>query len=379
MSETAAGAGSLLEATRTFLSRHEQMDVDAAAIRSTQRAIDRYRDRILERREAPKGSFALGREGVARRVRDELGLDCTLGQIETLAESEIRRVEGLLRKACARFGRGKSAEQILEQARSEWNPRGELFDLYQKETARVADAFRGAGAVSFPPGESLVLRKAPDFMKPLLPTAAYSQPGAFEKRQRGIFWVNDLSVDRETEVEKRIERQQHFGIALTCAHEAYPGHHLQFATANRHPRKWRRLFAHAIFYEGWTLWCEQMTIDLRIDRSPWSVLQQLQDALWRCHRILIDLRLQTGRYSYEQGVRHLRKHLQFSNARARAEINWYSGSPCVPMSYWLGRLENERLYRRLVDGRGWSLKQFNDWLLGFGTLPQAWLEKYGLD
>jgi len=32
-----------------------------------------------------------------------------------------------------------------------------------------------------------------------------------------------------------------------------------------------------------------------------------------------------------------------------------------------------------VQGRGWSLKQFNDWLLSFGTLPQSWLEKYALD
>jgi len=42
-------------------------------------------------------------------------------------------------------------------------------------------------------------------------------------------------------------------------------------------------------------------------------------------------------------------------------------------------LENERLRQRLVVGRGWSLQKFNDWLLSFGTIPQAWIEKYGLD
>jgi NAD(P)-dependent dehydrogenase (short-subunit alcohol dehydrogenase family) len=55
------------------------------------------------------------------------------------------------------------------------------------------------------------------------------------------------------------------------------------------------------------------------------------------------------------------------------------GAPGVPMSYWLGRLENWRLTKRLMQGRGWSLKSFNDWLLSFGTVPQAWIEKYGLD
>jgi uncharacterized protein (DUF885 family) len=54
-------------------------------------------------------------------------------------------------------------------------------------------------------------------------------------------------------------------------------------------------------------------------------------------------------------------------------------APGIPMSYWLGRLENARLHQRLVKGRGWSLKQFNDWLLSFGTIPQSWIERYGLD
>ncbi|HAV62293.1 MAG TPA: DUF885 domain-containing protein, partial [Verrucomicrobiales bacterium] len=362
-----------------FLGRNSPAPSDAANLASLQRAFDQYRDLVSGLPPAPQGSFALGVDGVKRRVRDELGLDYTLGQIEALAEGEIARVGALLEQACRRFGRGKSAAEILEQARNEWEPGGDLFAVYQRETARVADAFKRARAMSFPRGESLVLKPAPDFMKPLLPTAAYSAPGAFEKRQRGIFWVNDLSLDKQTEAEKRIERRQHFGISLTCAHEAYPGHHLQFATANQHPRRWRRLFAHAVFYEGWTLWCEQMMVDLKIDPSPWTPVQQLKDALWRCHRILIDLRLQTGRYSYEQGVKHLQRQLGFSRARAEAEINWYSGAPCVPMSYWLGRLENARLHERLVAGRGWSLKRFNDWLLSFGTLPQAWLEKYGLD
>jgi uncharacterized protein (DUF885 family) len=122
-----------------------------------------------------------------------------------------------------------------------------------------------------------------------------------------------------------------------------------------------------------------MIVDLGIDPAPWLKLRQLQDALWRCHRILLDLRLHTGVYSHEQGVRHLQRELGFTRGRANAEINWYTTKPGVPMSYWLGRLENERLYRRLVLGRGWSLRKFNDWLLSFGTLPQSWIEKYGLD
>lgn len=379
MQQTAAGAGSLFDAVAAFLQEGEPHPDDVPAIQAARRAVAAYQSDVERRPLAPGGSFAVGAAVLQRRVRDEVGLDYTLGQVEALALAEAQRVGELLQQACSRWGRNRRAEDIIAEARAAWNPGEDMFGLYRKETARVAQAFAAARAVSFPPGQTLQVRPVPEFMRHLMPTAAYSSPGAFEKRQRGIFWVNDLSVTKTTAAEKLAERQQHFGLSLTCAHEAYPGHHLQFTTANRHPRKWRRLFAHAVFYEGWTLWCEQMMVDLRIDRSPWLRVQQLHDALWRCHRILVDLRLQTGRYSYEQAVRHMMKPLGFTRARAEADVNWYTAAPAVPMSYWLGRLENERLRQRLMVGRGWSLRKFNDWLLSFGTIPQAWIEKYGLD
>lgn len=379
MEQTAAGSASLFEAVGVFLNRVGSHPSDANSITTAQSAFARYRKKVFARPLAPAGSFAVGAPVLQRRVRDQLGLDYSLGEIEALAISEIARVGEKLQAACRKFGPGKSSEEIINQCRANWNPGGDLLATYRKETTRVATAFRSASAVTFPRGDTLEVRPVPEFMRHLFPTAAYSQPGAFEKRQRGVFWVNDLSATKTTAAEKLAERQQHFGLALTCAHEAYPGHHLQFVTANRHPRKWRRLFAHAVFYEGWTLWCEQMMVDLKIDRSPWLQVQQLHDALWRCHRILVDLRLQTRRYSYEQAVAHMQKHLGFTRARAQADVNWYTGAPGVPMSYWLGRLENERLRQRLVVGRRWTLQKFNDWLLSFGTLPQSWIEKYGLD
>ena len=378
MEQTVAGGMALLEGVGKFLQSAGPQPGDEALICAAGKAMQRYRDRVKERRPAPAGSFAVGAGALQRRVRDELGLDYTLGQVEALALGEVERVGKLLKAACARFGRNRSANSIIAEARSKWRPGKPLLELYQAETRRMAEGFRRARALSFPEGDVLQVKPVPEFLRTVIPTAAYQQPPAFVKAQRGVFWVNDLSVTKQTAGEKLAEQQQHFGLPLTCAHEGYPGHHLQFVTANRHPRRWRRLFAHAVFYEGWTLWCEQMMVDLRIDRSPWLPVQQLHDALWRCHRILVDLRLQTGRYSHEQAVRHLQREVGFTQARGEADVNWYTAQPAVPMSYWLGRLENERLRQRLMVGRGWSLRKFNDWLLSFGTIPQGWIEKYGL-
>jgi len=379
MDQTVAGADDLFQALKTFLQKNRPAPGDEETLAAAQKAISQYGESLHAKPLAPEGSFCVGAEILQRRVREHLGLDYSLGQVESLALQEIERVGGLLRAASARFGGGSTPNQVIEQARLEWKPEKPLIELYREETERIKEAFRGANAVSFPTVDRLDVRPVPDFMRALFPTAAYTSPGAFEKRQRGIFWVNDLSVTKPEPAEQLAEQQQHFGLALTCAHEAYPGHHLQFVTSNQHPRKWRRLFAHAVFYEGWTLWCEQMMVDLKIDRSPLLKVQQLHDALWRCHRILVDLRLQTQRYSYDDAVAHMQKHLGFTRSRAEGDVNWYTAQPGVPMSYWLGRLENERLRQRLVLGRGWSLQKFNDWLLSFGTIPQSWIEKYGLD
>ena len=379
MEQVVEGGDSLLKGIEKFLGKTGSHPGDPESIWGVLKALHRYRDQAKKLQLAPAGSFAIGKSALERRVRDELGLDYSLGQIETLGMSEVQRVGTFLKAACSKFGRNRSAEAILEEARDAWRPSKPLVELYRQETQRIADGFRTAQAVTFPKHDELQVRPVPEFMQGVIPTAAYTQPGAFLHKQLGVFWVNDLSVTRQSAAEKLKEQQQHFGIPLTCAHEAYPGHHLQFVAANKHPRKWRRLFAHAVFYEGWTLWCEQMMVNLRIDSSPWLQVQQLHDALWRCHRILLDVRLQSGSYSYERAVLHLQTQLGFTRARAQAEINWYSGAPGVPMSYWLGRLENGRLTKRLMQGRGWSLKSFNDWLLSFGTVPQAWIEKYGLD
>jgi uncharacterized protein (DUF885 family) len=43
------------------------------------------------------------------------------------------------------------------------------------------------------------------------------------------------------------------------------------------------------------------------------------------------------------------------------------------MSYLIGRAEIEKLYSRFVKREGWTLKQFNDWMLSHGAVPWSWI------
>ena len=317
--------------------------------------------------------FCIGRSNFEFLIRERLGLHYSLAEAEALGRDLIGRISHDLKREAAKFGR-KSAKQIIEDAASRWTPASsDLLTEYRRVTADMRRRFARAGLLTLPRGETLKVLPAPEFLRHLFPTAAYDAPLPYEKKQAGHFWVNDLSLQHNDPKKRRAEIQQHFGLELTCAHEAYPGHHVQFAIQCQHPSKLRRLFAHAIFYEGWTLWCEKMCIDHGIYDAPHARVSQLADALWRAHRIVIDCGLHSGRLTHATACKELIDGVGFTPKRAEGDVNWYTSAPTVPMSYLLGRLELEKLHNRLVGRERWPLKKFNNWILSFGAIPWSWI------
>jgi hypothetical protein len=340
------------------------------------RAFTEFASAISRKKSASAGSFAIGTERFEFLIRERLGLDLSLSEARAVGEYQVSRHEFLLREAAKRHNRSTAREQI-DRAAAEWNPAKPLIEVYREATARIRTDLQKAGLVTLPTGDDLKVLPVPPFLKHQFPTAAYSAPEPFSADRTGIFWVNDLSLDQKTPVRRAAEIRQHHGLELTCVHEGYPGHHLQFVVQFNHPSRWRRLFAHAIFYEGWTMWCEKMAVEHRLVDLPGADLIQLHDALWRAHRIVIDCGLQEGTLTPSGAAARLRQGVGFTTARAKADVNWYTASPAVPMSYLLGRLEVEKLHSRLVTGCGWSLKKFNDWMLSHGALPYSWIARAG--
>ena len=347
--------------------------------RNAGKAFDLYAATITKKKQGKPGSFAVGRERFEFLVRERTGLDWSLPEIEAEGHRLIAELSAEIAKEARKHGRG-SVAAILAKARDSWTPEAPLLDLYTRSSADWRKRVVKSGLYPIPPGETLKVTPVPDFMREHFPTAAYSAPGAFEKCQRGIFWVNDLGATKKDPAEKLREERQHFALELTSAHEGYPGHHLQFAIQNRHPSRIRRLCSHSIFYEGWTMWCEKLAVE-KGWVAGWYAhlarLQQLHDALWRAYRIVIDCGLHSGKLSHEASAQILVKGVGFTPARARADVNWYTAAPTVPMSYLLGRLELERVKSRLVEEKGWSLRKFHDWALSHGAIPWRWIEQAG--
>jgi len=341
-------------------------------LHSASRAFEEYAAAVSRKKQGADGAFAIGRERMEFLIREQLGLDLSLPEVRAIGLREISRHEHLLAEAAKKIGR-RAANDFLEEQAAKWNPGKPLLEIYREATLGIQNDLRKSGLVTLPVGDHLKVLPVPPFLKHQFPTAAYSAPEPFSRDRTGIFWVNDLSLDQKTPARRAAEIRQHHGLELTCVHEGYPGHHLQFVVQFNHPSRWRRLFAHAIFYEGWTMWCEKLAVERGLVDFPGAKLIQLHDALWRAHRVVIDCGLQEGTLTTRGAASMLRKGVGFTTARAKGDVNWYTSSPAVPMSYLLGRLEVEKLHARFVEGRGWSLKKFNDWMLSHGAIPYSWI------
>src|SRR2546422_3591377 len=82
--------------------------------------------------------------------------------------------------------------QILEDHRQQFAAQPhDLMSEYRAATFGLRDRLVADGVLELPPGETLEVISTPDFLRPLIPSAAYSSPGPLDAIQRGIYYVSD--------------------------------------------------------------------------------------------------------------------------------------------------------------------------------------------
>ena len=221
--------------------------------------------------------------------------------------------------------------------------------------------------VTVPDDERIDVIATPDYLRRVLPFAAYFEPAAFDREPKGIFVVTP-SVDDDPGA----MREHNFAsISNTSIHEAYPGHHLQLDTARRHPSLTRLLTDAPEFVEGWGMYSELMMREHGFDTGPNFRLIMHTDAIWRACRIILDVRLHRGEIGVDEATNFLVEQTSFERPNALAEIQWYTYRPTYPLSYLLGRtlLLGLRADEERRLGDQFSLKGYHDALLRNGSLP----------
>jgi uncharacterized protein (DUF885 family) len=161
------------------------------------------------------------------------------------------------------------------------------------------------------------------------------------------------------------------------AHEARPGHELQFAGMVEHGVSIARgVFAlNSANIEGWGLYSESI---MKRYMPPEGQLGVLQLRMMREARAFLDPMLNLGLIKPDAAQRFLQDEVVLSEAMAKQEVDRYTfSSPGQATSYFYGflKLDAIRIKTELALPGRFNQQAFHDFLLAEGALPLDLLEK----
>lgn len=165
------------------------------------------------------------------------------------------------------------------------------------------------------------------------------------------------------------------------AHEARPGHDLQFgAMLERGVSLPRAMFASTTSdIEGWGLYAEALTLPYM---PPDGQLISLQFRLLRAARAFLDPEVQSGLATREQALKVLKDEVVLSDALAKQEVERYTlRSPGQAPSYFYSynRMMQLREEVERAQGKKFDQQRFHDFVLSQGLLPPDLLRKAVLE
>ncbi len=157
------------------------------------------------------------------------------------------------------------------------------------------------------------------------------------------------------------------------AHEARPGHEMQFAAIiEAGVSTARALFSfNSTNVEGWGLYAERVVQPFMPAEGK---LISLQHRLMRAARAYLDPELQAGTITPDQAFKILTTDVVLSEAMARQEVDRYTfRAPGQATSYFYGytRLVELRADVEKAMGASFNQQAFHDFVLAQGLLPPA--------
>ncbi|MDH5471903.1 MAG: DUF885 domain-containing protein [Gammaproteobacteria bacterium] len=323
--------------------------------------------RFLEQELKPKatGEFASGQHYFERLVKHNHFLDVSADDLHAFGQSLFDSTQKQLLELTREMRGDDDIQAVLARIRQDHPDSGAdaLLTAYRASMKSAYDFITQHELVSVPEKQMLKVMETPIFLRHEIPFAAYEEPASRDESQQGYYYVTPVvSGDQMLE-------HNWTSIDLTCVHEAFPGHHLQFVTANQNSSNSlpRLLNPSATLYEGWALYCEDLMLEQGYLDRPEHKFIMLRDRLWRALRVMLDVELHTRGLSAEDAAQRMCDSLGFDLDQCRADISWYIQSPTVPMGYATGWALIRAVREIESKQSDFNLKDFHNRLLSVGS------------
>jgi uncharacterized protein (DUF885 family) len=329
--------------------------------------------------QSAKGSYSIGKKNLEFLLSDVHLLDTDSDSLLALGNNLYAQTDSEMTALEKRLPPADTMPRYGIPSLS----KDDVLSYYRWEIAQMRDYVIQSGYATIPDnfGQCIPM-EIPTFMRGIIRGIAYEPPAPLDSFQNGFFYVRPLP-DTFTEKQKAdylsyIYRRSFRG---SIVHEGYPGHHLQLLLANRNQSKIRKIQQDNVLVEGWALYCEEMTYRQGLygdDLRQWDgVLGGIQ---FRAVRIIVDIGLQTGRFTPQTALDFMNEKLGKNDYYYTAEIRRYCAYPTQALSYLTGKTMILRMRDKAksIEGDKFDLKHFHDRLLSEGSIsPVLIAQKYG--
>ncbi len=317
---------------------------------------------------------------------EQIGIDIPPTELAARAHQAYTEIQGQMQDVAARVAREKglpSADyrDVIRALKKEQLVGEAILAHYKARLKEIEAIIREKSILSLPEREARV-RIATEAESAAIPAPNMHPPRLIGNTGEVGEFVLPLNVPDKS---GRMQRFDDFTFAAASwtltAHEARPGHELQFASiVEQGVSDARMTFAfNSTNVEGWGLYAEWL---IEPFEPADGRLICLQHRLMRAARAFLDIELQTGKITRERALAILKDDVVLSDPMANQEVERYTfWSPGQANAYFYGytRLRELRGEVEKAMGSRFHPKAFHDFILAQGLLPPRLLRKAVLE
>jgi uncharacterized protein (DUF885 family) len=337
--------------------------------------------RFVRKEVLPKArsDFRLPPELYAFNLR-QVGVDITPDELTQRAHKAFGEYQAEMQKVAARIAEKRHLpssdyRDVIKELKKDQIPDDQVLDFYKHRLTEIEDIIRREHLVTLPSRAAQIRLGTP--AENATQPAPHMEPPRLigNTGERGTF-VLPLSVPG-----KKVQKYDDFNYDAAAwtltAHEARPGHEMQFSRmVETGVSLARAIFAfNSVNAEGWGLYSEAITLPFMPDEGQ---LISLQLRLQRAARAILDPELQQGKWTPESARQFLEHEVGLSPAFATEEVDRFTfRAPAQATAYFYGyqRLLELRAAAEQKLGSRFDQQKFHDLVLAQGLLPPDLMRK----
>lgn len=325
-------------------------------------------------------NYAMGAGAYNAMLRDELLLPYNADQIAEIGERTLdaaKASEAQIQAQAKAKGvnLSNSAQAAANGGGMTPTTKDAQFAFFQQQLDTLRAFIAAKRIVTIPDYVGkMVIVETPPFLQPILPGPSMNPPPILSKQINGVYFVPppNPQMAKAAASGAIFEDFDRDRVLMTSGHEGFPGHFLQFSIAKHNADPVRRFSFDGVFSEGWAFYEEAL---LERDglygndldgRYAVAQFERLRGA-----RAIVNTKLATGAWGYEQAVAWFAANAGVNQATAQGEVSRFALGPGQAFDYAVGKVQIEDLLAayKAKKGASFTLEEFHNDLLSHGTVP----------